>query len=174
MFYKDTLALFWFNFSAIIRDNDYSYLSHNKDSVQDQYCTIDQYGDIYRKNPPRGWAYFPLRLFLQCLFICLFVWNGHIVIHIYNLIYKALYICLWPDSSCDAKTRSFSLLLLLYYCTLKSIFAAVLWRLSHRILLFLDISAFHDFFFDFFKGYDNSHYWNSINDLLNRQEQVSK
>lgn len=41
--------------NAIIRDNDYSYLSHNKDSVQDQYCTIDQYGDIYRKNPPRGY-----------------------------------------------------------------------------------------------------------------------
>nr|XP_034312052.1 uncharacterized protein LOC117684369 [Crassostrea gigas] len=41
--------------SAIIRDNDYAYLSHSKDSVQDQYCTIDQYGDIYRKNPKRGY-----------------------------------------------------------------------------------------------------------------------
>lgn len=71
MFYKDTLDLFWFNFSAIIRDNDYAYLNHSKDSVQDQYCTIDQYGDIYHKNPPRGWAYFPPVYFCNvCLFVC--------------------------------------------------------------------------------------------------------
>lgn len=78
------------------------------------------------------------------------------MIQIYNLIYKALSICLRIP--------------IFQRCSVE---LCDPWLMATIFIAFFGHISFSQFFF-IFKGYDNSDYWNSINDLLNRQEQVSK